>query len=409
MAYSELIKSFGKIREYMRQFYVYGFKTREEFDRGSVRSYDNERRRVESWLGEYMAFRQDAGGRRVFLSVDSRQIAGNPLYEAFRAKSFTDVDITLHFALMDALADGGAHSTRELTDGVTAILTDESTVRRKLQEYERMGLVAGEKRGRERLYRLGDTPENLAAWTDALCLMSEAAPLGVVGAYLLRRLPGARSLFRFKHHFILQALESEMLCTLLEAMGQRRAVRIVSCSAGSTALRTRTAVPLRIRVSVQEGRLYAVIWHREEQVYRLTRLDRVESVTLLEEEPAYEALEAGAQAFLRGVWGASSRGRGESEHIEMTLRVEDGEYFIRQRLEREKRCGTVEEIDAHTLRFAADVRDAGEMLPWLRTFIGRIELLTCSNPEVVSRFYADIEAMTAMYAQQEGGGADAVQ
>ena len=30
MAYSELIKNFERIRDYMREFYVYGFKSREE-------------------------------------------------------------------------------------------------------------------------------------------------------------------------------------------------------------------------------------------------------------------------------------------------------------------------------------------------------------------------------------------
>lgn len=28
MAYSELIKNFSKIRDYMKEFYIYGFKTR---------------------------------------------------------------------------------------------------------------------------------------------------------------------------------------------------------------------------------------------------------------------------------------------------------------------------------------------------------------------------------------------
>lgn len=95
MAYSELIKSFARIRDYMREFYVFGFKSREEFKAKSARSYDNERRRIESWLGDYMAFRQDAAGKNVFLSVDSRQIHHNPLYKAFKAKSFTNKDITL--------------------------------------------------------------------------------------------------------------------------------------------------------------------------------------------------------------------------------------------------------------------------------------------------------------------------
>ena len=55
MAYSELIKNFNRIRSYMRSFYVYGFRRRGEFDEKSARVYDDERRRVESWLGEYMA------------------------------------------------------------------------------------------------------------------------------------------------------------------------------------------------------------------------------------------------------------------------------------------------------------------------------------------------------------------
>lgn len=158
MACNELIKDFEKIRAYMREFYIYGFKSRGEYDAKSTRSYDNERRRIESWLGDYMGFRQDAAGKNVLLSVDSRSIPHNPLYQAFRAKSFTDKDITLHFYILDLFADGA-----ELTSGeiVNLILErylaqyeepmsfDESTVRKKLKEYEELGLLTSRKRGRE--------------------------------------------------------------------------------------------------------------------------------------------------------------------------------------------------------------------------------------------------------------------
>lgn len=83
MAYSELIKDFRRIRPYMRSFYVYGFRHRLEYDAKSARSYDNERRRVASWLGAYMKFGQDADGKRVFLSVDSRSVPRNPHCPAF--------------------------------------------------------------------------------------------------------------------------------------------------------------------------------------------------------------------------------------------------------------------------------------------------------------------------------------
>ena len=62
-------------------------------------------------------------------------------------------------------------------------------------------------------------------------------------------------------------------------------------------------------------------------------------------------------------------------------------------------------MDAHTCVFSADVYDAAEMLPWIRTFIGRIEKLECSNSHVIETFYADLEAMRAVY----GGDNDAVQ
>ena len=101
MAYSELIKNFEKVRAYMREFYVYGFKSRTEYDAKSARSYDDERRRLESWLGDYMRFTQTPEGKNVFLSVDSRVTRKNPFYKAWKAKSFTDGDITLHFAIFD--------------------------------------------------------------------------------------------------------------------------------------------------------------------------------------------------------------------------------------------------------------------------------------------------------------------
>ena len=94
MAYTELIKNFERIRDYMREFYVYGFKSREEYDKKSARSYDNERRRIESYLGEYMGFRQSEKGKNVFLSIDSRSVSHNPLYSVLKSKSFTDGDIT---------------------------------------------------------------------------------------------------------------------------------------------------------------------------------------------------------------------------------------------------------------------------------------------------------------------------
>ena len=50
MPFNELIKNFNIIREYMRNFYVYGFDSRDDYDKKSARTYDDAKRRIESWL-----------------------------------------------------------------------------------------------------------------------------------------------------------------------------------------------------------------------------------------------------------------------------------------------------------------------------------------------------------------------
>ena len=116
MAYSELVKNFDNIRMVMRDFYVYGFKSKADFNDKSGRTYDNDRRRIESWLADYMCFRQNAKGKRCFISVDSRKIKHNPFYKALKAKSFTSRDIMLHFYLLDMLQDGVSMSLSELVE-----------------------------------------------------------------------------------------------------------------------------------------------------------------------------------------------------------------------------------------------------------------------------------------------------
>ncbi len=126
-------------------------------------------------------------------------------------------------------------------------------------------------------------------------------------------------------------------------------------------------------------------------------------------EPGAAAEQYGAYAercesFMRRLWGVSTGGSHTLDHLEMTVYVGEGEEYITQRLKREKRCGTVTMVDEVTYRFAADVCDANEMLPWLRTFIGRIMSLTCTKRSVTETFYFDLAAMQAMY----GGDDDAL-
>lgn len=403
MAYSELIKNFRGIRPYMRSFYVYGFRHRLEYDAKSARSYDNERRRVASWLGEYMKFGQDADGKRVFLSVDSRSIARNPLYRAFRAKSFTDLDMTLHFYLMDILEPEDGKTVNDILDELEGYLEefaytelpDISSLQKKLSEYVSLGLIRREKEGKQVRYFLVQTDTDLDSWRMPAAFFSEAGPLGVVGSYLLDRMEGQANCFRFKHHYILYALDSEVLCDLFLAMGAHRKVSL------RQGRRCQEILPLKIYISTQTGRQYVL--GRAAAGFRFFRLDLIDSVEPGEEADISSQLESDLAGFQHKVWGVSTKRGRKPAHLEMVIRGE--EKFVVQRLRREKRCGTIVKLEDGNWRFEADVWDPMEMLPWIRTFTGRIVSLRCTDLEVEKRFYEDLAAMKKLY----GGPADAVQ
>lgn len=401
MAYSELIKNFSKIRSYMRDFYVYGFKSREEFTQKSSRSYDDERRRVASWLDEYMQFHQDKEGKQVFLSIDSRQIVHNPFYQAWKAKSFTPGDITLHFYLMVILSQQSRLNLSEIMDELDEILQhfpntrlfDESTVRKKLKEYVAEGLVLQQKQGRKMYYTLA--PIDSLPQTEFLDFFAEVAPCGVIGSTILDKLPPHQSPFRFKHHYLTSALDSEILYQFLQAISQQREVEIQRVSREHT----EAIVPLKILVSVQNGRQYLMAYSKKYDHLISLRLDLVESVSLKEECLQFGEYLAFFQQAKKKIWGVSfgKLKQTATETVTFTIRFEKYEAHIYQRLLREKRLGTVELLDSCTARFSAEVYDSAELLLWIRTFICRITAISFSNPEVAQRFQQDLKQMYQLY------------
>lgn len=413
MAYTELIKNFERIRDYMREFYVYGFKCREEFEKKSSRSYDNERRRIESYLGDYMGFRQTPGGKNVFLSIDSRTCVHNPLYKALKAKSFTNGDITLHFILFDILYNPGiSYTLKEITDKIDAsylsffqspMLFDESTVRKKLKEYIESGLIKGKKQGRQIVYSR-TCSEDLSSWSDALNFFSEAGLCGVIGSFLLDQTGYESEFYSFKHHYIAHALESEVLCQLLYGISQKRFVTITNYTNRSENTNTWDLIPLRIFVSVQNGRRYLMGYSTKYHRINSYRLDYITGVKPGDISENFDQLRDKLANMQKYMWGISCNRRNALEHVEFTIYIGNGEEHIFHRLEREKRCGTIQRIDANTCRFIADVYDTGEMIPWIRTFICRITSMNFSNRTIENQFKQDIRDMYDLYQLEESGG-----
>ena len=407
MAYNELIKNFSRIRDYMKEFYVYGFKSRGDFTQKSARSYDDEKRRVESWLGDYMSFRHTQDGKNVFLSIDSRAAGSNPLYTAWKTKSFTDGDITLHFILFDILYEPSVKLTlKEILDKIDReyladfdepLEFDESTVRKKLKEYTGEGLIRTEKAGRQVLYSRSEMTD-LSGTEDLLDFFSETAPLGVIGSFLKGRLPDHESVFSYKHHYINAALDSEILLSLLTAIKEKRTVILENQSRRFAKITTVEVVPLKILAGTQDGRWFLMSLHLKGNQINAYRLDYLKSVKLGEPFEKYDTIARTYEKLAKHSWSVSCAwSLRRLEHVEFIVQVLPGEEHIVSRLEREKRCGTVDQVDETHWRFSADLFNSQEILPWIRTFICRITQMNFSNRTVENKFKQDLEALYRRY------------
>ncbi len=417
MAYKELIKNYSKIRNYLKEFFVYGFNSRGNVGRKSNRSYDDEKRRISSWLSDYVEEDHGSDGKTTALSIDVRNVGFNPLYRAWKSASFTDKDITLHFILMDLLKDKGKLSLTEiislideeyLSNFTKPLEFDESTIRKKLVEYEKQGLIEISKDGNKSIYSLKNNisviKQHQSDFQNALDFSSEILPVGIIGSTLLDKMEDHENCFSFKHHYITQSMDCEIMVTLFEAIKQKRWVQILSYNDHKNKKKNSRetqakVIPLKILSSSQTGRQYLVAHVLKQKKLKSFRLDNILEAKILEICNEYGTVHKRYKEAEKYRWGASFGNFEELEKITFTVKFRDDEEHIYQRLLREKRCGSVEKVSQNEARYSAEVWDVHEMIPWVRTFIMRITELHISNKELEEHFWDDVREMKNNYRE----------
>lgn len=433
--FQELIKNFDRIRDYMRQFYIYGFKARTEYAGKSARTYDNERRRIESWLADYTRADYTSKGKHVYINVDSKEIPQNPLYAAWKSKSFTDNDLMLHFFLLDQLAPAGeaaapalavknglppaapgtgstAHSPAltagELCDRICAAcgtVFDSQTMRLKLKEYEKLGILVSSRDGKQLRYRLAPllAPETSpgGAWEQlvtAVEFFQGAAPFGFIGSTILDREETENKWFQFKHQFIVHTLEDGVLADVLAAMRNGYQIAFTNRSARTGNVSQGTGLPLKIFVSTRTGRRYVCMYQEDTRRFTNVRLDAMSEVKLLEVKPDFRRKQDLLKRNFGRLWGVSFSGNGRLEEICVKLYInEQKESYVLDRLRREGRGGEIQRIRENEYLYTGSFFDTNEMLSWIKTFTGRILDIQGSNRFAVAKITYDWEKMYEMY------------
>lgn len=396
--FQELVKQFSTLRSYTREFLIYGFKSREEITLSSPRTYDNERRRLESLLQDYVET-QTIHNKKIYRLVLPANQADNPLHCLWQTKSFTRNDIFLHFVLLDILASENKLTVNDIVQQVDKYLAvfeddyliDSLTIRNKLNEYAQLGILTKEKAGKQWLYALEKeirfTPQQL----QAIQFYKETAPMGVIGDLLLKRIDPPASPFCFKHKYDSQTLDSELLLFVLQAIKQQQRIQLTKVNGVELSL-----TPLKVYSSCESGRQYLVGIHSG-RLYSL-RLDYLEKGRLLGSAENYQQGVAKLVAAEKTAWNCSfTMNRTVNYRIVLHL----PEHYLYQRLLREKRQGTVTPLGDALYEFSIDLIDPKGMEPWLRTWIGRIVQINSPNRTWENQFWADLTEMNRLYGLEE--------
>lgn len=405
--FKELIKSFARSREYIHDFFVYGFKTRDDFTDKSRRTYDNERRRIESWLWKYIHTNYTQKGKNISLVMDSRLLDTNPLYRAWKTKSFTTNDIMLHFYLPGCLDGSIGKTAEEITDLMLdkyGFLSDVQLVRRKCNEYVKEGLLDRTKSKKQVIYKKNPSFNELfngfKPAADALCFYKMVSPLGIIGDTILDTISARNTIFHVKHCFFVHTLEDEILLGLLSAMHCRQYVTIHLKSSRNSRQQVITILPMRIFTSTRTGRRYLCTYNTNSKRFFCLRMDYIKKIQPGGVSPVYDKARKQLSDNQDKAWGVSFQNKTNlhMHSLELVLYIDtEKEPFVLKRLYREGKGGNVSQTGPNTFTYTTQVFDANEMLPWIRTFTGRIIKLETTHPGLKNLFMYDMEEMYKMY------------
>ncbi|MGX7265593.1 hypothetical protein ACWOEF_16475 [Enterococcus crotali] len=403
--FQELVKNSEILRRYARDFYIYGFKDREEFTYGSTRSYDNERRRIESLFSEFIETDYNQGKKTLRLSIDGHRRSENPFQRLWKSKSFTKNDIFLHFVLLDIFTDQKKCTITELVELIDKdylsvfqddYMLDSLTIRKKVKEYVSLGILQESKQGKTLYYQ--QQPRMLLSENviQAIQFYKEVFPVGIIGEHLLAREPKIQaSPYVFKHTFFHQTFDAEVTLLLLQAIHQQREVCFQTYKQQEVQF-----LPLKIYSSCESGRQHLVGKLKGKKRLYSIRLHTISHVKLKAVNPQTLKYQEQLLKQKEMVWNAAIANRPTQELKVFFLIDEEQEMYLIRRLEKEKRQGDIIRLEKNRYLFQIKLADMVAITPFLRTFFGRIEKIQCTNRLWEKHFWEDYQKMCSLYFEE---------
>ena len=419
------ISEVNMLRDFVREIYVESFHSKTghvSIHSASGHSEHNAKSRLHAFFEENFITKNKEN--EDILKFDSRSVTQNPLFAIWKMCHFKPEYLTRDFALFDLSSknefkEGFSDYDLKSDDSGKNILesyTEKPISHKQLDLYMptliNNGIIKENKSVNsdgillKRTYKLADTRKiqtlikNNLEILNAIQFASETFLCGIIGSYILDSIDTQDFLpiFNFKHHFIYNTLDSEVIYTIFSAINEKRFVII------RWKEKIVKVTPIQVRFSARDGRSYLIYYTDEatEEKYRgfnIANFENIVSIKKSDKCANFDSLINDFKSIKTYLWGKSIKfDKKKTEHVDFTIQYKDSELYVLKRLEREAFLGRIESNpDKNEATFSFELFDSRELIPWIRSYYGRIIQFQFENRELQQQVENEIEKMYAVY------------
>lgn len=380
MAAPKGMKDYNRIRRFLEQIYLYGFFSREDFERagiGGVKDYDFGAGLLRTLYPEMDADARWQGGKkylrfqREYAKSGEDRLADSYLLHAIKEEELLQVLCILSACSRRPRTLDELCAAVELT-GLESEGAVYPTVRRRVLELEQYGYL---RRKGKQIYMpdnllAGLGEEELLALEDYVRFSAGVTYPRVAGSFLRRSIrrelerrgqkEREESPFLLRGNVKCNIFDEEVVDQLLDAIKERRSVEM------DLGTRRVTAVPVALRADVRMGRWYVLAMERHPLLFRVRSIRKIKPLKTLEEETWQTLREEVCTAYHHSL--CSGRRPPQGEPILVRARLAFHSFpGMRAQFLREMQVGEVREENGVEY-YQVLVNDPEELVPFLRSF-----------------------------------------
>ncbi|MDF2532811.1 MAG: hypothetical protein K0Q65_2392 [Clostridia bacterium] len=194
-------------------------------------------------------------------------------------------------------------------------------------------------------------------------------------------------------------IDDDILLQILRAIDNKQIVTATMVGSRNNMNRETKFLPLKILVNTKTGRRYIAIYSMRNKKFSTIRLDYVKEVSVGDACTEYDSVCDAYQLSMTNSFSITSQHAEKLNNVRMLLSIDEAtEQYVLERIKREGKHGMISKVDDNQFEYSIDVADTLEMVPWLRTFIGRILQIEGTENHVISQFKRDINSILSLYS-----------